>query len=171
MGSASTFTSLFTTVTATFLIAYRIYPVSRTSGRSRTRYMHIITTIVESSMVYSLCLLLQTLAGTIPAFSDFESIWSEVTEYIGLTLNITSGLAPTVMVLRLALVDTSDTVESSTVAHISGINFEKSNQNGDVLSGIDVTSPKGESSARDEGGEANLPLVTDQIIEQRREGN
>lgn len=84
------FVSLGTTLSATFLIGYKIHTASDNVWRTKARYNRIVTTIVESSAVYSLVLLLSGVAFVIPAFYAVESPLWDVTYYINATLNIVS---------------------------------------------------------------------------------
>ncbi|KAH9480001.1 hypothetical protein JR316_0006598 [Psilocybe cubensis] len=120
------FVLVATTVSLTFLIGYRIHSVSRTIGNLASRYTHIVTIIMESSAVYSLVLFLYALTF-LPAFDsdNLESPLSQGRFYISASLTLASGLAPTVMVLRLAL-STTDNSATNVITHMSSINFETS---------------------------------------------
>ncbi|KAH9478993.1 hypothetical protein JR316_0009457 [Psilocybe cubensis] len=159
---------LVTTFIATFLIGYRIYPVSKQNTGSRTRYTHIIAIIIESSAAYLLALLLQVLSETIPEFTNLQSPLAESTYYIDSVSYVVSALAPTAMVLRLALSNTDDTVKDSTLAHISDMDFDDVQQDKAAVSGADYTNPDCGLSARVAGGENDQDLGMDQIEEQPR---
>ncbi|KAH9478992.1 hypothetical protein JR316_0009456 [Psilocybe cubensis] len=155
MNSAVFFISLGTTSMATLLIGYRIYPVVNNTSRSRTRYKQIITIIVESSALYSLCLLFEALSTEISALGDIDSPLGE-------------GLAPTAMVLRLALVNASSTIDDSTMAHVSDMDFGEAQQGRAANGSGDTPNQERKSSARVEGGENDHVLVTEKILGQRR---
>lgn len=64
--SAGYFLSAFTSLLATALIAWRINTISKESGRSRRRFSNIIEIVVQSAVFYSIALLIQGIAFTIP---------------------------------------------------------------------------------------------------------
>ena len=70
--SAGYFLSAFTSLLATALIAWRIHTISQESGRSRRRFSNIIEIVVQSALLYSLALLIQGIAFTIP-FTSLET--------------------------------------------------------------------------------------------------
>ncbi|KAH9483397.1 hypothetical protein JR316_0002863 [Psilocybe cubensis] len=123
---AFSFTCLATTFFTTFLIGYRIYTVSRNTNRSISRYKHIFTTILQSAAVHVLLLLVQAISPFSPIFYDIQSRWSQVDEYINMIVYLASGLAPTVMVLHLAVVNETDTATfaSSTLMHLPAMEFD-----------------------------------------------
>uniref|UniRef100_A0A8H7XXB6 Uncharacterized protein n=1 Tax=Psilocybe cubensis TaxID=181762 RepID=A0A8H7XXB6_PSICU len=168
MNSAVFFISLGTTSMATLLIGYRIYPVVNNTSRSRTRYKQIITIIVESSALYSLCLLFEALSTEISALGDIDSPLGEVNFYSDSIFYVLSGLAPTAMVLRLALVNASSTIDDSTMAHVSDMDFGEAQQGRAANGSGDTPNQERKSSARVEGGENDHVLVTEKILGQRR---
>ncbi|KAH9476436.1 hypothetical protein JR316_0012011 [Psilocybe cubensis] len=120
-----TFISLATTVSATSLIAYRIVIVSNNhETHAHKAYSRIVSTIVESSAIYALTLLLLALTEVIPVFYTLESPLIQAEYYTQTLVIFSSGMAPTVMVARLALSSTRDIKSSGTITHITGFNFE-----------------------------------------------
>ncbi|PPQ73827.1 hypothetical protein CVT26_012142 [Gymnopilus dilepis] len=127
--SAQYFLALATSVATTCLIAYKIHSVSKQSAglgfSSHQRFKHILDVIVQSSVVYSLTLLLMAIGFVLPeeigdgrntrgfAFLNYSAV-------LGLVI---SGLAPTVMVTRVALLAGNTDLDSSSVAPMSGLNF------------------------------------------------
>ncbi|KAF8887243.1 hypothetical protein CPB84DRAFT_1849891 [Gymnopilus junonius] len=126
--SAQYFMSFFTSVVATCLIAYKIISVSKQSvtiGISSGRqFRHILDIVVQSSVIYSLALLLIAIGFVLPeevgdgrntrgiAFFNYSTALAYAI----------SGLAPTVMVARVALLAT-DRPDPSSGPHLSNLNF------------------------------------------------
>ncbi|KAH9474204.1 hypothetical protein JR316_0008607 [Psilocybe cubensis] len=127
------FVSLGTTVCATSLIGYKIHSASKNNILgSRAAYKRIVVTIVESSSFYSLVLLVYAMTGVIPQLQNFQLPSIQATYYVGAVLSISAGLAPTVMVARLALTGGSTTASSGTIGNISGLQFtSKTGDRGD----------------------------------------
>ncbi|KAH9476473.1 hypothetical protein JR316_0010385 [Psilocybe cubensis] len=153
---ALTFISMGTTVSTTTLIGYKIHttsfpstsPLPFKSARKPiyTRYARIVSTIAESSAVYSLVVVLYAVTVVVPAFYSITSVFTEVSYYIQAVLLIIPGLATTIMVLRLALNSTSSADASDTITHISEINFDHSEQ--DTIGYSDYNSSGASSSNR-----------------------
>ncbi|KAH9483403.1 hypothetical protein JR316_0002869 [Psilocybe cubensis] len=163
------FVSLATTSCATFLIGWRIYTASGHIGRSK--YTHIITTIIESSAVYSLVLLVLAI-HTVTRFSrEIESPWFEMSAYTSLALNFVPGFAPTVMVLRLAIANTAKADFSSTITHICGIDSDGSQFQAESASASPESRTSAESGSMvDElNGDEDQGAIIDLIAESRRE--
>ncbi|PPQ88043.1 hypothetical protein CVT25_000870 [Psilocybe cyanescens] len=118
--SALTFVSLGTTVTATFIIGYRIHSVSqRRDPSSRRLFNHIATIIIESAAAYSIVLLLDAIIYGVPSLIVLGSPLSQAECYVGAILTVVSGMAPTILVARIATND-NNSVASATLTHISG---------------------------------------------------
>lgn len=136
------FTSLGTTATATCLIGYRIYHTSHNHiMQSKRTFTRIAVAIVESSAVYSLVLFLYALTLVIPILYSLQSPLWQFAYYVEAFAVVVSvsvvyeqssiwdthtwrqGMAPTVMVARLALTSTNNEASSGTVTHVSGLKF------------------------------------------------
>ncbi|KAH9478963.1 hypothetical protein JR316_0009426 [Psilocybe cubensis] len=144
--TALAFISLLATSSATFLIGYRIRIVSDTlggpvrQGRSSRAirakaYTRIVVTIVESSAVYAVALFMFALTTVVPVFRDAESPMSQAGLYIDAVLLIVAGLAPTVMVLRLALAsaNSNNAASSNTLSNVVGVEFYVSSHGGNTV--------------------------------------
>lgn len=91
ISTALVFMSLGTTVSATFLIGYRIHTTSQTNiFRSKRAYNRIVATIIESSAAYSLMLLLYAMTSVIPPFYTISSPLTEVGYYLAVLLLMTA---------------------------------------------------------------------------------
>ncbi|KAK0209169.1 hypothetical protein DFS33DRAFT_1451888 [Desarmillaria ectypa] len=89
--------TLATTLWCTFLIIYRILSVGWTNSGARGRfraYRHIIEVLVESSALYSICLILYM------ACSASNGDWG--IDYLDILAAIARGVAPTILVGRVA---------------------------------------------------------------------
>ncbi|PPQ73662.1 hypothetical protein CVT25_007071, partial [Psilocybe cyanescens] len=125
ISNALVFVSLGTTVITTFLIGYRIHSVARLDGSpSKRLFNHIVIMIVESAAAYSLALLLEVIFSFVPSTPVPGSTMREAGYYIQSVLIIVpkQGIAPTILVARIATND-NHTVASSTTTHISGVQF------------------------------------------------
>ncbi|KAF9554616.1 hypothetical protein CPC08DRAFT_821600 [Agrocybe pediades] len=105
-----------TSLSATFVICYHIYVKTSLDRRSRRRYQHILDILVQSSSVYSVSVLVIAIFGfiftgevqsslTLVAVSDFFESFAFVM----------AGLAPTLMVARLASASGNVVVEGSEI--------------------------------------------------------
>ncbi|KAH9480015.1 hypothetical protein JR316_0006612 [Psilocybe cubensis] len=104
VATAQQFTSLGTTATTTFLIGWMFFSAFKNGAlHSESQYTRILVIIVESSAIYSVILTLSAVAGVIPQTYTIESPLSQWDYYVTTLLMNVSGLAPTVMVARLAL--------------------------------------------------------------------
>ncbi|PPQ83556.1 LOW QUALITY PROTEIN: hypothetical protein CVT25_006792 [Psilocybe cyanescens] len=135
--SALTLVSLGTTMITTFIIGYRIHSVSQMHGSpSRKLFNHIVTMIIESAAVYSLVLLLESIMIFVPSTDVPGSLLSEAQYYLETILTVISnqGMAPTILVARIAT-NNNPTVVSSTITHISGLQFGSQQGSGSSGSG------------------------------------
>ncbi|PPQ83551.1 hypothetical protein CVT25_006865, partial [Psilocybe cyanescens] len=135
--SALTLVSLGTTMITTFIIGYRIHSVSQMHGSpSRNLFNHIVTMIIESAAVYSLVLLLESIMIFVPSTDVPGSLLSEAQYYLETILTVISnqGMAPTILVARIAT-NNNPTVASSTITHISGLQFGSQQGSGSNGSG------------------------------------
>ncbi|PPQ84812.1 hypothetical protein CVT25_015158 [Psilocybe cyanescens] len=149
--SALTFVSLGTTVITTFIIGYRIHSASqRHDLSSRRLFNHVVTMIMESATAYSLVLLIEAIIIAVPSVEVLGSPLSEAGIYIQAIVIVFAGMAPTVLVARIALTDPNNTNASSALTHIS--------------SDFQFRSPQGSGSGRSAAttrGEANVSVQAD----------
>ncbi|KAH9474251.1 hypothetical protein JR316_0013414 [Psilocybe cubensis] len=156
------FMGLATTCCTTFLIGYRIYTASENISRDRKRYIRILITIVESSAVYSFLLFLEAMVTIIPGFRDVQSTLYQAFPYIDCTLAVCAGLGPTVMVLRLTVanqLEISTVSSGNNMTHITGLNFDNSQNGGAVGNNGLISRAVNDSSVGEElngGGEAPI---------------
>ncbi|PPQ72177.1 LOW QUALITY PROTEIN: hypothetical protein CVT25_008818 [Psilocybe cyanescens] len=127
--SALTFISLGSTVVSTFLIGYRIHfsPSSNlnvSSSSLQRVFNHIWILIVESAAIYSLVLLLDAISIVVPSFGELGSPWAEAEYYIESVLIPVAGMAPTILVARLALTNTDSMIAGSTITRVSNLQFK-----------------------------------------------
>ncbi|KAK0479781.1 hypothetical protein IW261DRAFT_1564440 [Armillaria novae-zelandiae] len=88
--------ALATTLWCTLAIIYRILIVGRVNGGPRDRlrtYHHVIEVLVESSAFYCVCLIIYTICYA-------SGSWGE--NYIDVITAITRGIAPTLLIGRIA---------------------------------------------------------------------
>ena len=140
------FSSFAATISSTILIVYRIYnSLSKQDTHSKKKFLHIVDVLVQSAAVYSLAILVSLIAGALlvtfgdqPTLSlfamlNFESrailffvsvrIFGVPNVCVKVYKDLNQGIAPTVMVARVALAtDNIKTVDSTNV-HISTIQF------------------------------------------------
>ncbi|PPQ93632.1 hypothetical protein CVT25_000818 [Psilocybe cyanescens] len=164
ISSALIFVSLGTTVIVTFIIGYRVHSTSRIHHLSSRRlYNHIVIIIIESAAAYSLVLLFEATLGVVPSSVVFGSPWSDAVYYVEVILTVVSGMAPTVLVARIALTDSNSTDASGARTQISGnLQFGSQQGSGSSHSG-DTTG--GDVDASVHADEAELTPV----IEVKRE--
>ncbi|PPQ92897.1 hypothetical protein CVT25_010452 [Psilocybe cyanescens] len=123
ISSALIFVSLGTTVIVTFIIGYRLHSASRIHHLSSRRlYNHIVTIIIESAAAYSLVLLFEAITVVVPSGAVIGSSLQYSSYYMDgiLTAVSNQGMAPTVLVARIALTDPNSTDAPATLTHISG---------------------------------------------------
>ncbi|KAH9480915.1 hypothetical protein JR316_0007517 [Psilocybe cubensis] len=142
------FISLGTTVTCTCLIWYRIHSTLRLGGPSaKGPIIRALILIVESAALYSAVLLLDAVSFVVPAFSKEESPLFEFGYYITILLNMAAGIAPTIMVARLAFMNQKPDTRSLPITHVSNLNFHHSSDTAGSAAGVADTEPKSVSSA------------------------
>ncbi|PPQ84761.1 hypothetical protein CVT25_007540 [Psilocybe cyanescens] len=78
--------------------------------------------IIESAAAYALVLLLYAIEIIVPSFSVSGSPMDLADYYIEVIVTVVSmqGMAPTILVARIALTDPNRTEASATLTHISG---------------------------------------------------
>ncbi|PPQ91334.1 hypothetical protein CVT25_003767 [Psilocybe cyanescens] len=117
--TALIFVSLGTTVISTFTIGYRVHSASRIHHLSSRRlYDHIVTIITESAAAYSLVLIFEAILAVVPSSIMAGFPLREAACYLDVIVTVVSGMAPTVLVARIALTDPNNTDTSAT--QISG---------------------------------------------------
>ncbi|KAH9482016.1 hypothetical protein JR316_0006546 [Psilocybe cubensis] len=128
ISSALVFVSLGTTVSTTFLIGYRVHTASRLNVLHRRQaFNYVINMIVESAAAYTVVLLLWAIIIIIPSTSFIQSPFSEADLYIQVVLGIVAGMAPTVLVARIALKNSGGGGPSHVAsAQISALDFYSS---------------------------------------------
>ncbi|PPQ90612.1 hypothetical protein CVT25_006682 [Psilocybe cyanescens] len=136
ISSALTFVSLGTTLITTFLIGYRMHSAFQIHGLpSRRVFNRIMTIIIESGAADLLVLLLKAIIIVVPSFNMLKSPLSEADYYTESIIIVVSGLAPTVLVTRISLTDTTNTVVPATITHVSGLQFGSQQGSGSGCSG------------------------------------
>ncbi|PPQ80388.1 hypothetical protein CVT25_001705 [Psilocybe cyanescens] len=144
VSSALSFILLGTTVATTCLIGYKIHSASRSNDLpSKRLFNRVVVLVVESAAVYSLVLLLNAIIAIVPSFNWFGSPLGEVQYYLGVLLTVVSGMAPTILVARIALTNPNNTVASAPMTHISGLQFGShhgsvSSRSGDVFTSSEI---------------------------------
>ncbi|PPQ83689.1 hypothetical protein CVT25_006146 [Psilocybe cyanescens] len=131
--TALVFVSLGTTVTTTSLIAHRINAASLLNGSSSNRlFTRAVTLVIESAAAYSLVLLIYAVFTIVPRFIAFGSPVDNAVFYLQVLVSTVAGMAPTVLVARIALTSPHITT-GQTIANITGLRFEsqpRSNRSG-----------------------------------------
>ncbi|PPQ80969.1 hypothetical protein CVT25_014718 [Psilocybe cyanescens] len=137
-----------------------------TFSRGMRLFDRIVVMIIESAAAYTLILLFETILFVIPSINTVESIWSEVIYYTQAVLNVIAnqGMAPTVLVARIALTNPDITIASATVTHISGLQFGPQHGSG------------GGHSENTTGGDINASVYVDNadptpVIEVKRDSS
>ncbi|KAF8868547.1 hypothetical protein CPB84DRAFT_1807270, partial [Gymnopilus junonius] len=117
-----------TTLSTTFLIAYRIYSVSKEDilKSSRRRFRNIVEILAQSAAAYAVASIINAVT-TLPRADGSYSADTYATAFF----NFVAGVAPTIMVARLALAP-DDNGGMSTINHISGLQFDHSSTIGNV---------------------------------------
>ncbi|KAF4610633.1 hypothetical protein D9613_007334 [Agrocybe pediades] len=108
--AALCFTSALTSLISTYLIAYRIYTVSRLTGASKKRLKNVIDIVVQSSAGYTLSVLAVAIYDVVP-FQNSDSATlalDTVIDYMGSIALILVGTMPTLMVARVAMSSGND---------------------------------------------------------------
>jgi len=146
LAASGYFLSLASTISSTLLIVYRIYnSVSHQGTHYKKRFMHIMDVVVQSAAVYSLALVVVAIAMVVVVTSGghrtsslfavlcyegcpiliFFSVCNLVYEY-GVKFNkfLNQGIAPTIMVARVALATDNTVVMNSSNVYISGLQFQ-----------------------------------------------
>ncbi|KJA17391.1 hypothetical protein HYPSUDRAFT_206219 [Hypholoma sublateritium FD-334 SS-4] len=123
------FSAFTLTLITTFLISYRIITVTQQTNlpkRSRNTYTGIVDIIAQSSALYSVVLLIWAITWVVTPKSDLRdqisfnyiAMFSEELAFLA------AGIAPTVMVARIARVSSTDLHRQSVTAHISDLEFQ-----------------------------------------------
>ncbi|KAF9551427.1 hypothetical protein CPC08DRAFT_715065 [Agrocybe pediades] len=130
-----------TSLVATSIIAYRIISTTRSiqipNGNVHHtkkwsyggRYKHVVDIVLQSAMIYSATLVAMAIIEFVPVSADnFVQMNSVVIYFEGLS-SIVTGLAPTIMVARVALSTgkTADETSSSGphISRISALQFDR----------------------------------------------
>ena len=137
------FSSFACTITSTLLIVYQIYnSLSKQETHSKRRFLHTVDVLVQSAAVYSLSLLASAIAGVVlinsgdkPTLSMFAVLNYECSavlflfRYVFLVSKycvkfnkiLNQGIAPTIMVARVALATDNIVTMDSMNVHISAL--------------------------------------------------
>ncbi|KAF9554254.1 hypothetical protein CPC08DRAFT_713043 [Agrocybe pediades] len=103
-GSMSTVTAV-TSLLGTYIICRRIVITgSRQESASKSFYSRIMRLLIESSMLYSFSVLLNAVSSFYVAFApDSQGLLTfELSEYLDSITSVVTGLAPTLMMARIA---------------------------------------------------------------------
>ncbi|KJA17418.1 hypothetical protein HYPSUDRAFT_218932 [Hypholoma sublateritium FD-334 SS-4] len=130
--SLALFSTFALTMITTSLIVYRIYNVARYNNlpnRTKTTFKGIVDFIVQSSAVYSVVLLLYAISWTITESSSAAPTIQQIPQNYLLRFTeqvsfIFAGMAPTVMVARIARVSSKDMDREIVTARISDLRFQ-----------------------------------------------
>ncbi|KJA17199.1 hypothetical protein HYPSUDRAFT_206371 [Hypholoma sublateritium FD-334 SS-4] len=122
--SSALFMTSGATLLTTALIAYQIYSVTRRDPRKGATkpYKDIAEVLVQSAAAYSLVTLLNALTDIIPVNDTNATALLYAGDYSGAPLLIIAGMAPTIMVARVAM-QGSGQAEGARTAHLSGLEF------------------------------------------------
>ncbi|KAH9478081.1 hypothetical protein JR316_0010318 [Psilocybe cubensis] len=126
--SAALFVSFLTTTLTTALIGYRIYTLSQQGNNLSTakRVKHVTKILVESSTIYCIVLLVNAVVAVIPSASYLaESPVNISSFYVQIVLYVVSGMAPTIVVARIALANPVNGRKETLTTDLSGISFEE----------------------------------------------
>uniref|UniRef100_A0A8H7XSL9 Uncharacterized protein n=1 Tax=Psilocybe cubensis TaxID=181762 RepID=A0A8H7XSL9_PSICU len=132
IANALAFTLLATTLCTTCLIAYRIITASSSKDAygslpSQRLFHRILAMIVESAAAYAVVLLVWSIVPHLPGPNTAAAGYGKivVNGYVETVLVVVSGMAPTVLVARLAVTNTSSTTLSATTreVYVSGLQF------------------------------------------------
>ncbi|KAF9549367.1 hypothetical protein CPC08DRAFT_769094 [Agrocybe pediades] len=107
-------TSLF----STGIICLQIWQHISPSSRSRKHYKAIISALIQSSAIYTVTVLLQAILNFIDTGNSQSSLTIfGILEFLSMAGQMTSGLAPTLMIARLVLSSSEEVTEVSS-AHL-----------------------------------------------------
>ncbi|PPQ97828.1 hypothetical protein CVT26_012929 [Gymnopilus dilepis] len=138
--SAQAFITFATTFTSTSLMARRIYTATRGNfGNSNQRPKRILEILVQSAAAYSLVAIAYAISNVVPQSASNEVSWAAATNFIAILFNFTSGVVPTVLVARIAILDKDDVYASGTAntsgpSRLSGLRFHVRTTQGDAES-------------------------------------
>ncbi|KAF4620077.1 hypothetical protein D9613_005221 [Agrocybe pediades] len=114
-----------TSLVATFMICYQIYSRTTPGSGARRLYRHIVDALVQSSCVYTVTVILLAIVDFLvnsPNFRVNADILEAYSSALGFTI---TGLAPTLMIARLATGSTHYGAETaSSTSFTSAINGE-----------------------------------------------
>ncbi|KAH9475588.1 hypothetical protein JR316_0012705 [Psilocybe cubensis] len=136
------FLSLGSTLISTSLIAYKIHISFQLSQSPRKRLFNRVSImIIESAAPYSIVLLFYAILDILPSQTILASPLIEAGFYLEQVLNVTAGLAPTVLVARLAWTNTEKPMLSEgQMMGISNLHFNSSRKTHDMdIAGLVAT--------------------------------
>ncbi|PPQ80734.1 hypothetical protein CVT25_001854 [Psilocybe cyanescens] len=122
--SAQIFVSFGTTIITTCMIAYKIHSSSRlTAPTSKRTFKHIMNVLIGSAAGYSLVILVYAVILVVPASESIQSSLSNVVFYMQIVVTAVGGMAPTIVVGRIALSTSSHSACPPSVNRISDLQF------------------------------------------------
>ncbi|KAF8160308.1 hypothetical protein BJ912DRAFT_1069457 [Pholiota molesta] len=138
---AGYFTTFATSFVTTLLIAYRIHAVA-TRGTAQNRFRHTTAIVVESGAAYSLALLV---GAIIPVVAGETTVLNTRVMALGfyavVLVNLIAGISTTILVARVAMLDTTMTFPSTSI-HLSGLQFHaRSTHETDSLEEMEAAYP------------------------------
>ncbi|KAF8188730.1 hypothetical protein BJ912DRAFT_1042509 [Pholiota molesta] len=141
--AAAYFTSAATSLTATTLIAYRIYSVPKQENSSSRRFKQILDIIVQSGVVYSLSLLTMAISTVIVNGNIVGTQSLAFLAYANSLSVFIPGISTTILVARVGLLAPDTTFPSGSV-HLSGLQFHaRSTQHTGTLENREITPSTG----------------------------
>ncbi|KAH9478182.1 hypothetical protein JR316_0008635 [Psilocybe cubensis] len=126
IGASGYFISAISSLVVTFLIALRIRSVAKGGlGNSKGTFNQIVEIIVQSVLVYSLAQLVEAIAIVLP-FSIGNTHLFALENYSQTILLPITGIAPTIMVARVKLIDERNRTKAHS-SHVTDLQFNGSN--------------------------------------------
>ncbi|PPR06327.1 hypothetical protein CVT26_004658, partial [Gymnopilus dilepis] len=138
--AVQSFLTFATTLASTALIAYQIRTTTREiPGNSKRLLVHILEILVQSAAAYSVVAIAFAISTVVPQTTSNVVPWDAASDYIADLFIFTSGLAPTVLVARVAILDENDVYASSAAptsgsSRLSGLRFHVRTTRGDAES-------------------------------------
>ncbi|KAF8879994.1 hypothetical protein CPB84DRAFT_1828334 [Gymnopilus junonius] len=148
---ASSFINLGATLSATLLISYRIYAVSKEDLQksSRKLFQQVLEILVQSATAYVIVTLGYSISVVISYTPSNAAYVFAAQTYTYHFFIFIAGVAPAIMVAKAAVLDDTDR-DISAVSHISGIRFHVWSTN------PNATPSKWESADVDHGAKESL---------------
>ncbi|KJA17392.1 hypothetical protein HYPSUDRAFT_218907 [Hypholoma sublateritium FD-334 SS-4] len=146
--SLGIFSAFALTLITTLLILYRIITVTRRTNlpkRRQNTYTDIVDMIVQSSALYSIVLLIWAISWVITPTPTIRSeiSFNYLAKFSEELAYIAAGIAPTVMVARIARVSSKDLNRQTVPAHISDLEFQVTGRDRTISMAAVVSMPGG----------------------------